>query len=78
MPIIDVQVIKGVFDADQKREIMSKLTDTMVAIEGEALRDKTWVRIREVNDGEWAIGGQALTAAMIRDLQGGRADVSAG
>jgi len=69
MPLIDVQVIKGVFDADQKREIITKITDTMVGIEGEALRDVTWVRIQEINEAEWAIGGQPLTADMVRAMQ---------
>ncbi|MEZ5560568.1 MAG: tautomerase family protein [Pseudomonadales bacterium] len=69
MPLIDVHLIKGVFDEDQKNEIIRKVTDTMVSIEGEALRSVTWVRIVEVNEGEWAIGGQPLTAAMVRGMQ---------
>ena len=38
MPLINVKVIEGVFDADQKREIVQKLTEAMVSIEGENLR----------------------------------------
>ena len=38
MPFITVKLIEGVFDADQKREIVEKLTDTMVSIEGENMR----------------------------------------
>ena len=70
MPMIDIHVIKGVFDAEQKKEIISKITDTMVGIEGEALRSVTWVRVIEVNEGEWAIGGQPLTAEMVHGMQG--------
>jgi len=69
MPLVDVQVIKGVFDAAQKKDIISRITDTMVEIEGEALRGVTWVRIREINEGEWAIGGEPLTAAMVHKMQ---------
>ena len=65
MPLVDIHVIKGVFSKEQKEEIITKVTDTMVAIEGDALRSVTWVRIVEVNEGEWAIGGQPLTAAMV-------------
>jgi phenylpyruvate tautomerase PptA (4-oxalocrotonate tautomerase family) len=37
---INVNVIESVFDAAQKRTIVEKLTDAMVAIEGEnAVRD---------------------------------------
>ena len=35
MPSINVKVIEGVFDAAQKREVIEKLTETMVSIEGE-------------------------------------------
>jgi 4-oxalocrotonate tautomerase len=71
MPLIDVQVIKGVFNDEQKREIITKVTDTMVEIEGEALRPVTWVRIQEVNEGEWAIGGQVLNANAVHEMQQG-------
>jgi 4-oxalocrotonate tautomerase len=71
MPLVNVKVIKGVFDADQKREMIEKLTDTMVEIEGENMRGVTWVVIDEVNSGEWAIGGQALTTEDVHALAAG-------
>jgi 4-oxalocrotonate tautomerase len=69
MPFVNVKLIKGVFDADQKREMIEKLTDTMVAIEGEAMRPVTWVTIEEVDSGDWGIGGKALTTQDVRDIQ---------
>ena len=33
----------------------------MVAIEGENMRQVTWVKIEEVPEGQWGIGGTALT-----------------
>ncbi len=62
MPLIQVKLIEGVFDTKQKKQIVEKLTDAMVSIEGEALRPVTWVVIEEVRSGEWAIGGKTLTA----------------
>ena len=70
MPLVQVKVIKGVFDAEQKQEIISRVTDTMVAIEGEALRGVTWVTVEEVESGDWGIGGRALTTQDVKDLQG--------
>ena len=70
MPLVDIQVIEGVFTADQKRDMIEKVTDTMVGIEGEALREVTWVRVKEVASGDWGIGGKALTAADVKALQG--------
>ena len=44
----------------------------MVAIEGENMRDVTWVKISEVASGEWGIGGQPLTTEAVKDLAAGR------
>ena len=35
MPFVNVKVIEGVFSSDQKRDMVRRLTDTMVDIEGE-------------------------------------------
>ena len=60
MPLINVRLIDGVFSPAQKKQIAEKLTDAMVAIEGEALRPYTLVVIDEVKSGDWAFGGQTL------------------
>ncbi len=70
MPFVEVKVIKGVFDSQQKQEMISQLTETMVGIEGEALRGVTFVTIDEVESGDWGIGGNAVTAEYVRSLQG--------
>jgi 4-oxalocrotonate tautomerase len=51
--------------------MITKLTDTMVAIEGESMRQVTWVAIEEVDSGDWGIGGHALTTQDVKDLQAG-------
>jgi 4-oxalocrotonate tautomerase len=42
---------------------------TMVEIEGEALRPVTWVIVDEVNSGDWGIAGNGLTTADVHMLQ---------
>ncbi|MBR9867810.1 tautomerase family protein [uncultured Amphritea sp.] len=69
MPLITVNLIENVFSDEEKVEIISKLTDTMVSIEGENMRGVTWVKIEEVKEGDWGIGGTALTSAMVHQLQ---------
>lgn len=69
MPLVQVKLIKGVFDQDQKQEMIQKITETMVGIEGEAMRSVTWVTVEEVESGEWGIGGHALTTQDVKDLQ---------
>ncbi|MEM8571503.1 MAG: tautomerase family protein [Pseudomonadota bacterium] len=69
MPLVDIQVIEGVFTEDEKKTMIEKVTETMVEIEGEALRGVTWVRVIDVPGGQWGIGGQALGAADVKALQ---------
>ncbi|MGC1464814.1 MAG: tautomerase family protein [Pseudolabrys sp.] len=70
MPLVDIQLIEGVFDKSQKQEMIRKVTDVMVGIEGEALRGVTWVRVHEIASGEWGVGGKGLTAADVKAMQG--------
>jgi 4-oxalocrotonate tautomerase len=69
MPLVDIQLIAGVFDKAQKQRMIAKVTDAMVEIEGEAMRGVTWVRVQEVASGEWGIGGKAMTAADVKAIQ---------
>jgi 4-oxalocrotonate tautomerase len=72
MPLIQVKLIEGVFTEAQKREMVTKLTDAMVSIEGEAMRPVTWVVVEEVKSGEWGIGGKSVTAADVKAMAAGK------
>jgi 4-oxalocrotonate tautomerase len=67
MPLVTVKVIEGVFTQAQKKEMINKITDTMVEIEGENLRPVTWVLVEEVRSGDWGIAGNGLTAADVAE-----------
>ena len=71
MPLINVKLIQDVFTPDQKREIIERLTDAMVSIEGENMRPVTWVTVEEVASGDWGIAGNALTTEDVKALQAG-------
>ena len=71
MPFVNIKLIEGVFDAEQKQEMLEKVTETMVEIEGESMRGVTWVVLEEVKSGDWGIGGQALTTDAVKSLQAG-------
>jgi len=73
MPLVTIDVIKDVFTPLQKKELISKVTEAMIAVEGENMRPVTWVRINEIQGGDWAIGGQALRAADVHALAAGKA-----
>jgi 4-oxalocrotonate tautomerase len=68
MPLIQVKLIEEVFTTAQKKEMITRLTDAMVAIEGENMRGVTWVIIEDVRSGEWGIGGNALTTKDVQAL----------
>ncbi|MFN7918721.1 MAG: tautomerase family protein [Bryobacteraceae bacterium] len=68
MPLIQVKVMEQVFTPTQKQEIIAKLTDAMVAIEGESLRPYTWVMIEDIRSGDLGIGGRALGTADVQAL----------
>ena len=72
MPLITVSLIENVFTAEEKVEMITKLTDSMVEIEGESMRSVTWVKIEEIPEGQWGIGGNALTAKMVHQIQEGK------
>jgi 4-oxalocrotonate tautomerase len=69
MPMVTINVIENVFTDAQKREMIEKVTDTMVSIEGESMRGVTWVLVEEVKEGNWGIGGQSLTSNDVRRIQ---------
>jgi 4-oxalocrotonate tautomerase len=71
VPLIQVKLIEGVYTAPQKQEIIERLTDAMVAIEGEGIRPVTWCLVEEVASGDWGIGGQGLTADDAKALARG-------
>jgi 4-oxalocrotonate tautomerase len=71
MPLLNVKLIDGVFTPKQKQEMVRKLTDTMVSIEGENMRPVTWVVVEEVKSGDWGIGGNPLATSDVKALAAG-------
>ena len=71
MPFVNVKVIEGVFSPQQKQDMVRRLTDTMVEIEGENMRPVTWCVVEEVASGSWGIAGNPLTTSDVRALAAG-------
>jgi len=68
MPLVQIKGISGYLSLQQKQEIISKVTDAIVSVEGEGLRPVTWVIIEDVASGQWGVGGQAITTDAIRAM----------
>jgi 4-oxalocrotonate tautomerase len=73
MPMINVKLIEGVFTPAQKQDMIRRLTDTMVSIEGENMRPVTSVIIEEVKSGDWGIGGNPLETEDVKAIAAGNA-----
>jgi len=71
--MVTIDVIKNVFTPQQKEQLIEKVTAAMVEVEGENMRGVTWVRIKEFEGGDWAIGGKRLSAADVHALAKGKA-----
>ena len=69
MPLAQVKVIEGVFTDDEKREMIERVSEALISVEGENLREKTVVIIDEVASGDWPIGGKTITAEDVRELR---------
>lgn len=73
MPLVNVEVLEKVFTPEQKKKIIADITNVMVAIEGEPFRSVTWVKINEVSEGLWGIGGRPLTLETVAKMRDGKA-----
>jgi 4-oxalocrotonate tautomerase len=73
MPLVQVKAIEGVLTAEQKREIVHKVTDAVASVVGEALRPGIWVLVEEVSSGAWGVGGKPVTTDDVRSLAAGKA-----
>ena len=66
MPFIDIKVIEGAFSSAEQQQLVEKVAEAVIEVEGEALRPVTHVVITETPSGAWSVGGKALTAKDLR------------
>jgi 4-oxalocrotonate tautomerase len=67
MPVITVQTPAGALSAAQKAELITKVTDVVVEVEGfPALRPSIHVLIEEVPAGGYGVGGQAVDVEKVK------------
>lgn len=61
MPSIEIQVLENVFTAEEKAEIIRRVTDAFGSVAGDTIKAGTSVRVLEVQSGSWGYGGTVLT-----------------
>lgn len=76
MPLIQIKVLEGTLSAEQKNEMISKVSQTVAEIEArpypkEKLLPHTWCIIEEVPPAKWGLGGQPLSLEALKALLSG-------
>ena len=68
MPLVQITGVGGYLTLEQKQDLISKVTEAVLSVEGEALRQVTWVTIQDVQPGAWGVGGQPVTDEDLRAM----------
>lgn len=70
MPLVQIKGVGGYLTLEEKQALISRVTDAVLSVEGEGLRDVTWVTIEDVDSGAWGVGGNPVTPDMLREMAG--------
>jgi 4-oxalocrotonate tautomerase len=72
MPLATIKVIEGVFSGQERQRMVENVSEAIVAVEGENLREKTVVLLEEVKSGDWAYGGKTVATDAVKKLRASR------
>ena len=72
MPLATIKVIEGVFSGHEKQRMIEKVSEAIVSVEGENLREKTVVLLEEVKSGDWGFGGKTVATDAVQKLRASR------
>lgn len=72
MPLVQIKVIEGVLSDEQKSQMVSKVTDAVLSVEGENVRQFTLVTIEDVKSGDWGVGGKILKTEDVKAVIAGK------
>jgi 4-oxalocrotonate tautomerase len=68
MPLVQIKGIEGYPSLEQKQELIRRVTEAVVAVEGEGVRPVTWVIVEDVPSGAWGVAGQSATTESLRRM----------
>lgn len=70
MPLVQIKGVSGFLNIEQKQELIKRVTDAVVSVEGEGLRPVTWVIVEDVPSGTWGVAGQPVTTEVMHQMAG--------
>jgi 4-oxalocrotonate tautomerase family enzyme len=73
MPLIHIRVLEGALTEEQRKEMISRVSEVVAEIEArpypkEKLLPHTWCIIDEVTPAKWGLGGQPLSLETLKAL----------
>ena len=76
MPFINIKVLKGTLSNEKKADMIKRVSETVAEIEAsphpkDNLVPYTWCVIDEVEFENWGIGGNQITAEMLKAVIAG-------
>ena len=60
MLILTIDLIHNSHTSSEKRNLIHRLTEAAVEVEGEAMRDRIFVKMNTIRPSDWAVGGLPL------------------
>ena len=54
-------MLEGVFDAEEKAQIITRVTEAFASVAGQTIAGGLSVRIQEIRSGAWGYGGTVLS-----------------
>ena len=68
MPLIHCNFIKDVFNEEEKKQVITNITDAIADVKGEGIRDLVMVMIHEVDSGDVGKAGNQVTTKKVQDM----------
>ncbi len=76
MAFVNVCVVEGVLDKEERQRLIEGITDLVVEIEGKNnpdFKQYCWVIVDEIESGMLGVGGEGLTTEAVEQTQGNAA-----
>ena len=58
MPLVEIKLIEGELSKEETKKLIEGVTDVLVSLLGENMRNYIWVIVQEIKGGCFGAGGQ--------------------
>ena len=69
MPVITYNTVKDSLTTEQKDQLISALTNAVGEVLGDKIKANAWVILNEAPEGNFAIGGNQISAEILKKMQ---------